>query len=205
MKEKKGKIFNSEEVQAIIAGNKTMFREVCKIQPKFAGQRLLYAESSTDIKHKEKYSWANVDEKLNITHRTDYFKQKFQVGQEIFVKEAFVDFRHNNSDIFYKSDFEINNLVKIADLKWNYARSMKQEQSRLTLKIKSVKVEKLRDISEEDCIKEGTWIEKENGVGRTWDIKNAFFKLWNSTHKKQEHKWEANPWVFAYEFEVINN
>lgn len=185
----KGKIFNAQEVQAIIAGTKTMFREVIMSQPN-SNINPVY------LKDIEAWQWATKE-----SQRTP----KFEVRETIFVKEAFVDFRHNNSDLFYKSDFEINNLVKIADLKWNYARSMKQEQSRLTLKIKSVKVEKLRDISEEDCIKEGTWIEKENGVGRTWDIKNAFFKLWNSTHKKQEHKWEANPWVFAYEFEVINN
>jgi len=29
----KGKIFNTQEVQAIIAGNKTQFREVIKSQP----------------------------------------------------------------------------------------------------------------------------------------------------------------------------
>lgn len=139
----KGKIFNAQEVQAIIEGNKTMFREVCKVQPSFIVD----------------------EEKLNITHRSDYFKPKFKVGQEI---------------------------------------SVKHQESLITLKIKSVKVERLEDISEEDAVMEGVWNVQEKGIPRSWDIKNAFANSWNSTHKKLEEKWEANPWVFVYEFEVLD-
>lgn len=178
----KSKIFNTKEIQAIIAGNKTMFREVCKIQPSFADQKLLFAESSTDIKHKGKYSWANVDEeKLNITNRSGYFKPKFKIDQEIFVEG---------------------------------------QESPITLKIKSVKVERLQDISEEDAIAEGIeevvipifkhlkpytkswkWYKEDNFA--TYCAKKSFGNFWNLTHKKQEDEWETNPWVFVYEFEVI--
>ena len=89
----KTKIFNSQEVQAIIDDNKTMFREVCKAQPSFIVD----------------------EEKLNITFGSDFFKPKFKVGQEI---------------------------------------SVKHQESLITLKIKSVKVERLRDISNDDAIAE---------------------------------------------------
>lgn len=61
----KGKIFNLKEVQAIIAGNKTMFREVVKKQ----NEIFLGKESGKVCWHKDLCP--------------------YQVGQKIFVKESF--------------------------------------------------------------------------------------------------------------------
>ena len=82
---------------------------------------------------------------------------------------------------------------------------MKQEHSRLTLEITDIKVERLKDISEEDCIKEG--ISERDGAGlslRTYEIKDCFRTLWNTTHKKPEEKFEANPFVWVVDFKIIN-
>lgn len=168
----KSKKFNTHEVQAIIAGNKTMFREVCKIQP---GKGYYFPSG----------------------------KWKFEVGQEIFVEG---------------------------------------QEPPIALKIKSVKVERLQDISGKDCEKEGIgytggWNEEDYDDGEYYFGKlteseegiiehttemfqfcdrfacknemfeyaeHAFEAYWNSMQKKQEHEWKANPWVFVYEFEVIN-
>jgi len=32
---------------------------------------------------------------------------------------------------------------------------------------------------------------------------NKFEQVWNATHKKPEEKFEANPWVWAIDFEVV--
>jgi hypothetical protein len=71
----KGKIFNGQEVQAIIAGNKTQFREVIK-------------------------EIGNI--KLNSGCAGLYFgKCPYQVGQEIFCKESFAyDY---DGKVFYKA------------------------------------------------------------------------------------------------------
>ena len=63
----KGKIFNTQEVQAIIAGNKTMFREV--IKPKI---------------NPENYSLPDECGMELLLSECPY-----QVGQKIFVKESF--------------------------------------------------------------------------------------------------------------------
>lgn len=73
----KGKIFNAQEVQAIIAGNKTQFREVIK-------------------------EIGNI--KLNSGGAGLYFgKCPYQVGQKIFVKESFWE---AGGKIIYKADYE---------------------------------------------------------------------------------------------------
>lgn len=169
----KAKIFNSEEVQAIIAGKKTMFREVIK--------NAIYDPPVHSYKDWHKDGWyypiATMVDENNKEKETQYtskaVKPKFEVGETIFVK-------------------------------W-------QEQARLNLRIKSVKVKKLQDITEDDTIKEGfeyeEWIEVTPEGIRELNSVDAidFFQCeWNIIHKKQEHKWEANPWVFVYEFEIIN-
>jgi hypothetical protein len=184
----KGKVFTAQEVQNILSGNKRMFREVIKVQPPTYIKNVNFAGQGT-------WEWGNSGV---------YVEEPYQKGQKIFVKESFVDFRSNNSDIFYKSDFEINNLAKIAELKWSPAQQMKQEHSRLTLQIIGIKVERLADISEEDAYKEGVQRTDEwTGCADDLDFTDAFKFSWNATHKKPEEKFEANLWVWVVDFEVV--
>ena len=92
----KGKIFNAQEVQAMLNGSKVQFREVIK-----------HKDSSREI-------------------------CPYQVGQKIFAKESFCP------------------------------------------------------VNDEQFGEE-------------------FKHSWNATHKKPEEKFEANPWVWCVNFEVINN
>lgn len=164
----KSKKFNSQEVQAIIAGNKTMFREVVKKTKNEIENYNLPDECGTELLLSE---------------------APYKVGQEIFVEG---------------------------------------QEPPIALKIKSVKVERLADINEADCLKEGIgytggWngedyddgeyyfgklTESKDGMYYTNEMfkyaEHVFEAYWNSTQKKQEDEWKANPWVFVYEFEVIN-
>ena len=75
----KGKIFNAQEVQAIIAGNKTMFREVIKEQPPH------------DFKTREKTVQLHNNIFCNTGENYDFYfgVAPYQVGQKIFVKVSF--------------------------------------------------------------------------------------------------------------------
>jgi len=152
----KGKIFNSQEMQAIIAGNKTMFREVIKPQPPLGchytingnqSHALCFADCSTprDERDYSKEPLVCVPPKpTNIDHRLEC---PYKVGEEIFVKESFSIFA---SQVSYKQG-----LVGAERYFWKPAQQMKQEHSRLTLEITDIKVERLAEISKEDAIKEG--------------------------------------------------
>lgn len=82
------------------------------------------------------------------------------------------------------------------------------------IKITNVRVERLQDISDEDCLAEG--IEK-GEFTNTWDTfffrngqnyitaktaRIAYATLIDEVGKKGT--WDANPWVFVYEFELID-
>lgn len=82
------------------------------------------------------------------------------------------------------------------------------------IRITNVHVERLQDISDEDCLKEGIW--KANNVGLEgvtyWyrglsnstfrTPREAFAALIDKTSGKGT--WQSNPWVFAYEFELVD-
>jgi hypothetical protein len=174
----KGKIFTAQEVQAIIVGNKRMFREVIKVQPPTYIKNVNFAGQGT-------WEWGNGGV---------YVEEPYQKGQKIFVKENFNIFA---GQVSYKQS-----LVHAERHFWKPASQMKQEQSRLTLQIKEIRVERLADISEEDAIAEAPQYSIIQPFGNKCSI--DFFKtLWNATHKKTEEKFEANPFVWVIQFEVV--
>ena len=201
VKMSKGKVFAAQEVQAIISGNKKMFREVIKSKPL--------------IKRGDDYLF---DDNGKIVSQKDCCP--YQVGQKIFCKESFNIFA---GQVAYKG-----NLANAERHFWKPASHMKQEHSRLTLQIKEITVERLQHINEEDCKKEGIgytggWngedyddgefflgklVETEDGMNWKNEMFEyadlAFEKYWNSTHKKPKEKFEANPFVWSIQFEVVN-
>ena len=193
----KGKIFNAQEVQAIIEGNKTIFREVIKPYPILSDDKS-YWEFKGVIWAGENSSYAKNFGDNARPVMPDLCP--YQVGQKIFVKESFVE--HDNKILFKTSHQKLTTHF-LGSIKWRPAQHMKQEHSRLTLEITNIKVERLGEISEENAVNEGVWNIQEKGSPRNWDIKNAFATFWNATHKKPEEKFEVNPFVWVVDFKII--
>ena len=220
----KGKIFNAQEVQSMLNGSKVMFSEVIKpprheiIQDSiYKGQ--LEAKGFQVYFENPRARWLGEDMPTGITVKCPY-----QVGQKIFVKEEFC--KRVDQDTFeflgsyhYRSSCEFDVYMMDGDgwtvlnkdgserLAWKPAQHMKQEHSRLTLLIKEIKVERLASISCADYFAE-TGRRPINQMDLdcdTPDPRNDFKDYWNATHKKPEEKFEANPFVWKVEFEVINN
>jgi len=81
----KGKIFNAQEVQGIISGNKTQFREVIKVQPQNDKQQFGTIACSSNSRDKGKHQFINPDDTKD---RTELFKCPYQVGQKILARVA---------------------------------------------------------------------------------------------------------------------
>lgn len=208
----KGKIFNAQEVQAMLNGSKVMFREVAK--------GLFLANCAKDNGHESKicdntFSMRNAGMKCCGCNNEIIAKCPYRVKQKIFCKEQWIPDPSDCEEMVleekYLTSEPANKLSQIpASLKnsrnviyktasshpecirWRSGQSMPQWASRLTLQIKSIGVERLQEISRSDCSSEGE---------DQW----SFICNWNATHKKPEEKFEANPWVWCVSFEVINN
>lgn len=78
---------------------------------------------------------------------------------------------------------------------WKPSIHMPKKACRIKLRITGVRVERLKDISAEDAIKEGI-------IHRTMnDPIIEFLWLWESINGKGA--WEKNPWVWVIEFEKL--
>ena len=81
------------------------------------------------------------------------------------------------------------------------------------IRITNIRVERLQDISEEDCLKEGIWRDDNVGLEGTtyWYhcLANSSFRTAKEAYAALIDKisgkdtWESNPWVFVYDFELV--
>lgn len=96
--------------------------------------------------------------------------------------------------------------------KWRPSIHMPRQASRLKLRIKSVRVERLRDISEADARAEGcfpsgwapSYSDPDNqSGGESLSAREDFAELWQSINGAGS--WDANPFVWVIEFERMEN
>ena len=97
---------------------------------------------------------------------------------------------------------------------WNNKMFVRADIMPHQIRITSVRIERLQDISDEDCLKEGVRkVVNENGIYVQYYVgkgdnacsfenpREAFAHLINKVSRKDV--WEENPYVFVYDFELI--
>lgn len=133
---------------------------------------------------------------------------KYQIGDTLWVRET------TAVDCFFDVIYKADNADKDRVTSWRPSIHMLKRDARIFLKIVNVRCERLQDISDEDAIKEG--IERDRNAwmptpDKFWDVKKD--KLWNSAKDAFKSLWEMingnkipwtkNPFVFVYEYEII--
>ena len=183
-------IFSTPMVQAILDGKKTQTRRVIKVDD--APENWKISIAGTSIVRTEPY-----DVKL----------PRYAAGDVLWVREAWCKNENPNSPNYggyeYYADYEGAHCQSL--IKWRSPIFMPREAARLFLKVKTVRVERLQDITEEDAKAEGCIDGKSKDV-LEFDLtaRDVFAKLWNSINAKRGYGWETNPWVWVIEFERIN-
>lgn len=224
-------IFNGEMVRAILDGRKTQTRRIMKIQPSDGfhpthnGYDLdLNAHWYTPgVVDKNGYLQPAKKDVFGVADENEGYTCPFgAVGDRIWVREAFqgplVSEELLEEYRAYPEKFENPEYCEYAadggprpeycDLDdnlrhgWRPSIHMPRWASRLTLEITSVRVERLRDLSEDDAKSEG--ITPPSGeVLPGWEYRINFRELWMSIYGSDN--WEANPWVWVIEFKVVPN
>lgn len=78
-----------------------------------------------------------------------------------------------------------------------------------SIRITNIRVERLQDISEDDCLKEGIWREDNVGLEGVTYWSNSSFRTAKEAYASLIDRisgkgtWDSNPWVFVYDFELI--
>ena len=77
--------------------------------------------------------------------------------------------------------------------------------SRITLELTDVRVERVQDISEADCIAEGIDVHGEDlsDRERADERRSQYAWLWDSINAKRGYPWSSNPWVWVLGFKRV--
>ena len=201
-------LFSGEMVRAILDGRKTQTRRVMKVQP--------WPESTVDVgpyhphivdQHGESHPgpatfgavWdhQNVVNGGNAHLRCPYGAP----GDLLWVRETWaqypIELNPQPCDAWYKATSN----GPPTPFKWRPSIHMPRWASRITLEVKSVRVERLQDISEDDARAEG-WPGPVTETGFSIASPLAWFaNVWTSINAPGA--WEANPWVWVIEFERV--
>ena len=201
-------LFNTDMVREVLDDRKTATRRVVMSHNRKKAKEHgycqgsgLWVDPSTDNGDKEGHIKDYSISSCWISYSW-YIKRYalYKPGDIIYVRETWCS-GYGGEAYFYLADKntkrEQKQLIDYDDRKWRPSIHMPKEAARIWLKVTDVRVERLQDISLEDCVREGIEASR-TGIFARFSI------LWDSTIKKQfiaKYGWDANPWVWVIEFE----
>ena len=181
--------------KAVLEGRKTMTRRIIKAPKTMEGQWVSGFAICKRPGSDEVVEVMALDADEGMINN---ILPKYKPGEVVAVAQSYKDIRDIIGDIHdgksIKSMAGWNNKMFVS-------ADLMPHQSRIT----NIRVERLQDISEEDCIKEG--IIKDGDVFAYNDYEGfktarlAFAALIDKVCG--ESTWLYNPWVFVYEFELV--
>lgn len=204
-------IFSTPMVQAILDGKKTQTRRVVKIN----GYPITSPKESLELT-KEGLIYHS------FCSMSGYYKPLCQPGDILWVRETWADLRgmgfgHDPRtdkpfNFAYRADTKPGSdgdrIRKEYGIKWKPSIHMPREAARIFLQVTNVRVERLRDITEEDARAEGCSTKILNdgwkNIG-TLTARDEFITLWEHLNAKRGLGWDTNPWVWVIEFERIES
>jgi len=208
-------LFSAPMVRAILAGTKTQTRRVFKVN----GQPITSADESIQQWEDGSFHYESANALSGL-----YLCPYGQPGDRLWVREAWADLsdthgqpwerRNPETGLYergrspfpwYRADGQRPEIGdgRTPAAPWLRSNQMPRWASRIDLEVTGVRVERLNDISEEDCFAEAPplldypWPPGSYGVTEGGP-KRAFQKLWESINGAG--RWAADPWVWVVEF-----
>lgn len=222
-------LFSGPMVKAIREGRKTQTRRIIKPQPE--APRCIYGTPGSDTVVTPKvtvarslrspdlrtivgWDWkmtrhGSVEAAIEDRGLYETFCPYGQPGDRLWVRETWakpdpgVMHREHDGSPIYAADYPRHCPTGFGP--WRPSIHMRREYSRLALEISTVRVERLNDISEADAKAEGArkedWQYDDGECCET--ARESFRRLWESINGPGS--WDANPWVWAITFRVLES
>lgn len=202
-------IFSDAMVLAIREGRKTQTRRVIVPRPVFERDGGVWYPSPVNNRAKHYASETHFRKGVVI----DFYPYGVP-GDRLWVKETWFSPEYASTGkiptgpgcAYYRADGDTD----CWDGPWKSARYMPRWASRILLELTDVRVQQVQEIGEADAMAEGVlpedWEDRVPAgpictphVGRI-----AFRNVWDSLNYKRGYGWEANPWVWALAFKVLD-
>lgn len=209
-------MFNDKYIltDAVLEGRKTLTRRLVPISPYMEHILLNLTLSEED--------------KANLMSLS-----KYKIGEEVAIAQCYKDVGLPEDEVQRVSKdgkCKLHHLY-VADAGWRNKMFVKADLMPHRIKITNIRIERLQDISDEDCLKEGVQesgfsfsvdryfvegIKMKGTTLRYTDEKGEWWTFkWQTYEKPREAfaalidkvsgkgTWEKNPYVFVYEFELV--
>jgi hypothetical protein len=206
-------LFSGLMVRAILEGRKTMTRRVVKV-PRWAlaGQMECdgcepnwpMAEDCYGDSQKIKCPYGVPGDKLwvretwAVAKPWDYVKPKDLAKENDEYSRLAVDYKAEKQRMWGNTGTCGKTRPSIYMPRW---------ASRITLEVTAVRVERLKEISEEDAEAEGVNLAAHKATlgmsSSAGNNRGAFVALWDSINAERGFGWDVNPWVWVVEFKRI--
>lgn len=208
-------LFNTKMVRAILDGRKSCTRRLVRFlpgeNPQWTGYikdgLMLYNGKNEPCIRKAPYQPGDIL----------YVRETWQYLYELDGNEQVIEdtgkYYYAATDTIPFNTYVDENGVRHDHAPWRPSIHMPKEAARIFLRVTNVRVERLQEMKDEDCEKEGleNFCKKCSTLFSECDtclndggIKEDFKELWDSTIKKSDlatYGWDANPWVWVIEFE----
>lgn len=216
------KIFFNDEfglTEAVLNGKKTMTRRLCKYyRPDYTYDAVFpvfrpedYDEDGNIISPLNKaFGWATRDGKF-----TGWNKAQYRIGEVVAIAQSYKDANVRYVPEEYEELGCYYNFPADQTKGWNNKMFVRADLMLHQIQITDISIQKLQNISDEDCLKEGIYeysgddtfpssvfYEFEGNKDDGFDTpREAFSALIDKVSGKGT--WDSNPYVFVYEFKLI--
>ena len=196
--------------QAVLDGRKTMTRRIIKCPRTFRGEWV--AGFNVHIRQSDKkiVDYPCMYDADGREFDGGEILPKYKIGEVVAIAQSYKDAGYDTHDTFG----ECRSIGSYPG--WKNKRFVKAEYMPRHISITNIKIERLQDISDEDCLKEGIYEDsgddefppsifyefegnKDNGFDTP---REAFAALIDKISSRGT--WNNNLYTFAYEFELID-
>lgn len=209
--------------EAVLSGRKTQTRRICRYDRPDSSYDIVfpifedkdYDDENNCISPLDgAFGWGTEDGKF-----TGWNNPKYKIGEVVAVAQSYKDARYDPDKVFYRSIPEVDGYRKeLASEQKGWTNKMFVAANLMPhqIRITNVRVERLQDISDEDCMAEGVEkvVECENLYRVAVHHKSSKFSYLSGNTPREAYAalidkisgkgtFESNPYVFVYDFELV--
>ena len=202
--------------QAVLEGRKTMTRRIVTYPLKFRGVNVAgYFVCKRPSGEVTEICMYDEDERMIDGGQ---ILPKYKVGEVVAIAQSYKDLGYDPDSLDRDpKDLGIRGFMKHS-AGWNNKMFVSAAAWKKHIRITGVKCERLQDISEADCLKEGIIKYTKDGTVFKYDLSDRFEMFsWQDMKRSPREAfsalidkvsgkgaWESNPFVWAYEFKLID-
>ena len=156
-----------------------------------------------------------IDKYALLEDQTIIDDARYDIGDVVAVAQSYKDLWYDNRSLDRSpQDWRIVRGTLCQSKGWNNKMFVRAEACKHHIRITDISVERLQDISEDDCLKEGIWRANNVGLKGTtyWyhGLVNSSFRTPQEAYASLIDRisgngtFASNPYVFVYEFELVD-